>query len=293
MIWTVEWVHDGRRKEIGICPESDTLLAAYAAHLQTTTFKDDHDQRQNPPPKRRRKHGVRGTTGTLAANPNATEDPSKDAPIQTFAALGVDSTASPDCSDGAIRAIPKSSLHFHEIHPDDQDVASLSEPATLFRDIDPTDGVGDGLSSPLRGELQQRRDPFPEQPSQKAFQAVTNQLPPQSLHFYLHAPRLPSPQPVLVPLRHDSTLSANLRNHLVLEFPTIYVLKSPPSKLPDGYITEEAFDKQMQQESFRDSVMAKLTGNEEGEIEQDIEQEDDVDAKKLEEVLKRDLKCIR
>lgn len=286
LIWTVEWIHVNRRREIGICPESDTLSAAYAAHLQTTTLKDDPDQGENLPRKKKRKHGVRGTTGILAISPSATED----APIQDIAVSGADAIASPKSYNGASRDILKTSLH--DIHPDTQDVAPLNQPATLPKDIDPRDGATDSLSLSRRDNFQQQQDPFSEQPSDKAFEAVADQLPTQLLHFYLHAPRLPSPQPVLIPLRHDCTLSANLRNHLVLEFPTIYVLESPPSELPDDYITEEAFDKQMQQESFRDSVMAKLTGNEEGEIDQGVDQEDNVDAKKLEEVLKRDLKCI-
>ena len=286
MIWTVEWIHGDRRREIGICPESDTLSAAYAAHLQTTRLKDDLDQGEKTPRKKRRKLGVQVATGILAANPNATED----APIPKPAVLGADSIASPDSSDGVPRDIPKSSPH--DILADAQDVATLNQPATLSKDTDTTDRVSDGPSLHRRESLQQQGDQFPEQPSEKASEEVADQLPTQTMHFYLHAPRLPSPQPVLIPLRHDSTLTTNLRNHLVLEFPTIYVLESPPSELPEDYITEEAFDKQMQQESFRDSIMAKLTGNEEGEIEQEANQGDDVDAKKLEEVLKRDLKCI-
>ena len=286
MIWTVEWIHDDRRREIGICPESDTLSAAYAAHLQTTTSKDDPDRGEYLTRKKKRKHGVRGTTGIVATSPSAIED----APIQDPAVSGADSVASAKSYNVATRDIPKTSLH--DRHSDAQDVTRSNQPATLPKDIDPTDGATDSLSLSRKENSQQQQDPFSEQPSDKAFEAVADQLPTQSLHFYLHAPRLPSPQPVLIPLRHDSNLSANLRNHLVLEFPTIYVLESPPSELPDDYITEEAFDKQMQQESFRDSVMAKLTGNEEGEIEQDADREDNVDAKKLEEVLKRDLKCM-
>ena len=114
-----------------------------------------------------------------------------------------------------------------------------------------------------------------------------------TLHFYLHAPRLPSPQPVLIPLSSNSTLSECLRNSLVLEFPSIYALQQPSSELPDRFITEDDFGKKMQQEDFQASILAKLTGNEEGEIEEQSKRDEDVDAKKLEEVLIRDLRQFK
>lgn len=115
-----------------------------------------------------------------------------------------------------------------------------------------------------------------------------------TVHFYLHAPRLPSPRPVLIPLSQSDVLSDCLRDRLVLEFPTIYALPESLEILEDQYITEEAFFKQMQENGYGEKIEAKLTGNEEGEINEDSRPEDiGVDEKKLQEVLTRDLKTLQ
>jgi hypothetical protein len=111
-----------------------------------------------------------------------------------------------------------------------------------------------------------------------------------SVHFYLHAPCLPSPRPVLIPLPPEATLTDILRSRLVLEFPTIYVRYDPPEKLGNDYILEEDFSMRMQEKEYREKIEARLTGREEGQVIERLDQlEDTVDERKLEEVLRRDL----
>ena len=188
---------------------------------------------------------------------------------------------------------------------DDPKVAALIEHNNLSSSSEPespnigtslategasTEAIDNGISQDDAG---QQQSSLPKKTNGPSAEAIASERLVHSLHFYLHVPRLPSPQPVLIPLPPDSNLFTCLRNHLILEFPTIYVLPYPTSELPISYLTEEAFDKKMQQESFRESVLARLTGNEEGEIEEPTKQEDDVDAKKIQEVLQRDLKSFQ
>ncbi|RAK75762.1 zinc finger HIT domain-containing protein [Aspergillus fijiensis CBS 313.89] len=56
-------------------------------------------------------------------------------------------------------------------------------------------------------------------------------LPHRNVYFYLHRPRTATKQPVLIPLAPSMTLTAALRGHTVLEFPTIYVLPDSPDAL--------------------------------------------------------------
>ena len=139
--------------------------------------------------------------------------------------------------------------------------------------------------------------------SQTASSAKIVDLPPptnditteaSSPHHYLHAPRLPSMYPVLIPLLPDATLSESLQGRLVLEYPTIYVLADQPEKLPHKYVTEEMFFKKLQEEGYRERLEAKLTGQEEGELVKEVPLENEsVDERKLEEVLDRDLVSLR
>lgn len=113
-------------------------------------------------------------------------------------------------------------------------------------------------------------------------------------YFYLHAPCLPSHRPVLIPLPREATLTNSLRTRLVLEFPTIYVRYDAPDKLGNDYILEEDFSMRMQEKDYRDRIEAILTGKEEGQVLENLDQvEDTVDERKLEEVLRRDLKSLQ
>lgn len=69
--------------------------------------------------------------------------------------------------------------------------------------------------------------------------------------FYLLKPHTPSSQPrVLIPLDSSSTLTAALSSHVVLEYPTIKVLprQATDAPLPDGFILEEDYFRQTQQD---------------------------------------------
>ncbi|KAI9744879.1 MAG: hypothetical protein M1818_001804 [Claussenomyces sp. TS43310] len=62
------------------------------------------------------------------------------------------------------------------------------------------------------------------------------------LHFYLQRPYTPASQPkVLIPLPPLDTLSTLLRGRVLQEFPTIYVLSSPPETLPAEFMLEDHY----------------------------------------------------
>lgn len=67
---------------------------------------------------------------------------------------------------------------------------------------------------------------------------------PSPFHYYLHKPQTTSTLPVLIPLTPTSTLQTCLQTRLVLEYPTIYVLKQAPSELPQDYLLEAEYHKQ-------------------------------------------------
>ena len=65
---------------------------------------------------------------------------------------------------------------------------------------------------------------------------------PEGYHLFLHRPKTPSSFPrVLIPLNLAKSLEKLLRRRLVLEFPTIYVLKVAPEDLPDSFMLEKDY----------------------------------------------------
>jgi hypothetical protein len=63
-------------------------------------------------------------------------------------------------------------------------------------------------------------------------------------HFYLHRPNLPSHTKCVIPIDPDTVIKDVLRDRVLLEFPTIFVLSAPEEKLENSFITEEEFIKQ-------------------------------------------------
>lgn len=64
------------------------------------------------------------------------------------------------------------------------------------------------------------------------------------LHFYLHRPNLPSNVKCLIPLQPDAPVKEVIRNRVLIEFPTIFVLNVSEEHLSTPFVTEENYLKQ-------------------------------------------------
>jgi hypothetical protein len=97
------------------------------------------------------------------------------------------------------------------------------------------------IAIPQEPEVQE--DTSIETNPESPFSSSYNSYPPSSGHyFYLLRPHTPSSeQRVVIPLHPSAPLSALLRNRFVLEFPTIYVLSSSPTLLPEALIREDQY----------------------------------------------------
>ena len=260
--WTIEWIHDDGRPKLGSCSESTPIEDAYATQFRAPRQELDHDE----PPRKRRKEG----DGSRAVfNGPTTIEMSALPPSDT-------SFCSPSQIDLATKKL-----------------ASAAPIDSCFQQkLDRT--------TPSLESSPQELIPAPTQPPSladvKDVHLPTTDTTPiiYSLYYYLHAPRLPSQHPVLIPLLPEASLSESLRGRLVLEFPTIFVLAIEAEKLPDRYITEEMFFKKLQQEGYRDRLEAKLTGQEEGELgDEALVGNDSMDERTLQEVLERDLTSLQ
>jgi hypothetical protein len=92
-------------------------------------------------------------------------------------------------------------------------------------------------------------------------------------HLFLHRPKTPSSFPkVLIPLNLAKPLEKLLRRRLVLEFPTIYVLKFAPEDLPDSFMLERDYLYATRQPPWQDSDTEMHDGSE-SSSEEDTESE--------------------
>lgn len=117
--------------------------------------------------------------------------------------------------------------------------------------------------------------------------------PPPHPYFYLHRPRTRSKLPVLIPISPDKTITETLRDRIVLEFPTIYVLTEAPESMPrekfmldEEYILKEREGLEVLDELSEEGGGEK-SSQEEGEITESGPAQ--WDEKKVLEVLKKDL----
>ena len=294
LLWTVEWIHHGGRRELGICPEFDPLQDAYAAHVRSTRPKEDLTQEDGARPRKRTKHGSESSSTTRNTNIHTKQGCTQQGSVTLSTAMDPDAAAPPEIANETTgEALLGLSSNGIKGQPGEKRLDM--EISDVSGRVSPSHGDLTGRRNPEMPTASKNTDTAESLPSQipKTNSEIVAKLTSSPLNFYLHAPRLPSLQQVLIPLKLDSTLSSCLRNNLVVEFPSIYVLQEDPMHLPNDYITEGDFDRKMQQEGFRESIMAKLSGHEEGEIEERTGEPDDIDTKKIEEVLIRDLRQFK
>lgn len=65
------------------------------------------------------------------------------------------------------------------------------------------------------------------------------------LHYYLHRPLCTGDSRVLLPVSPDTKLADVLAHRTVIEFPTFYMLRQSPERLPEGFVTETQWQAEM------------------------------------------------
>lgn len=123
----------------------------------------------------------------------------------------------------------------------------------------------------------------------------------RGLYFYLHRPRTATKQTVLIPLRPSNTFTASLRDRVVLEFPTVFVLPQSPQDLSQSrkekekevidcqYLLEEDYLRIYGPPPEEESKPREESEEEGAVNESTMTGLPDVDEKKVLEVLQQDL----
>jgi hypothetical protein len=111
-------------------------------------------------------------------------------------------------------------------------------------------------------------------------------------HFYLHRPNLPSDFKCLVPIQPEALVKDAIRDRVLIEFPTIFVLRAPKDRLQRPFITEEVYLHEHGKSPLvivSDAPNGKLVSN---DNDQDFSVRSSIperDEKMIEEVLQNDL----
>jgi hypothetical protein len=110
-----------------------------------------------------------------------------------------------------------------------------------------------------------------------------NQL--SDLNFYLHCPNTPSAIKSLVPINPNATIADVVKERLLLEFPTIFILYDPPEMLPEPFILEADYAKQYGDQA----ALIPSTDKANATTEKQDRAASQIDERRLMEVLRKDL----
>jgi hypothetical protein len=108
---------------------------------------------------------------------------------------------------------------------------------------------------------------------------------PSDFHFYLHCPNTPSAIKSLIPIDPNATIADIIKERLLLEFPTIFILYDPPELLSKPFILEKDYTKQYGDQAS--SIPSVDATNETTELQDQAPSQ--IDEKRLLEVLQKDL----
>jgi hypothetical protein len=143
--------------------------------------------------------------------------------------------------------------------------------------------VGEAFTHTIGGKVLRERKRCEEDALTKAQEEHGDPL--SGLHFYLHSPNTPSAIKSLIPVMTDARIEDIVKDRLLLEFPTIFVLYHPPDKLPKPFILEADYAKHNRDEAPLIAPIDQMTETNEGQGEASSQ----IDEKRLFEVLQKDL----
>ena len=276
--WTVEWVHPDGKRTMDKLWETQRISTAYNDHLR-------HLDTSRPKKKRKPSDRHKDLVASAALDSCSVPIHKSTAGEQLDGSTTTASTGKRKREEDEANAIRNAE----------------SKTSNTLTTTDPADPETLQPSASLPTSSNPPPPPLP----------ATEPPPSAHLAFHLHHPSLPSKHPVLIPLPPDAKLATSLTNRIVLEFPTIYVLRNNSNNennradgtLPEGYVSEEDFfaaamkkEKGLIKEvvvAGEDSAVGRLGSRNVGEEGKARGLEDgEVDEGRLLEVLGRDLKGV-
>ncbi|KZF19436.1 hypothetical protein L228DRAFT_285854 [Xylona heveae TC161] len=244
--WTVEWFHPDGRRELSGCLETWPLCEGYSRILEKDSAgkkrkRETDDEAARPTPKDAILENASAgqeltrTGEDETSNPAETQNPENAEPIQS-STQPTPAPHDPEVTDSQnlessnptepppTPSVPSENANSTSAPPTNPPQSPQDQQATDTPTSDPpaphSEQNQDSTSSPQ------------ESNETKHIQEIPN------IHMYLLRPHTASSSKVLIPVAQSSSLAECLRERVVLEYPTFYILLSPPPSLPDGFILE-------------------------------------------------------
>ena len=143
--------------------------------------------------------------------------------------------------------------------------------------------VGEAFTHTVGGKVLRKRKRDEEEAVGKTQQEKHDPF--SGIYFYLHCPNTPSTIKSLIPITPDARIEGIVKERLLLEFPTIFILYDLPETLAKPFILEVDHAKQ-----YSDQAATTLPID---EMRETIKEQDQgpsrIDEKRLLEVLQKDL----
>ncbi|KAF2274538.1 uncharacterized protein EI97DRAFT_402100 [Westerdykella ornata] len=285
IIWTVEWIFPDKTRSVREVPETQPLVQVYQYLF-------------NPRREKKRKLDVGDQNQTSA---QTTTGPETDAngDVKRQRALASKEIEGRCPEDTVSLAMSRDEEIVPEASPakpdDDTPDIPAAEITTNSGDPNATEPSASTTASLEQGPSSQLSQT--QQPQQPQRQETATDSDSPSLYFFLHRPLSRHPNPVLIPLDPSLSLSTLLQGRTILEFPTIYVFStaSPPAgefMLEEEYLTKDAGEEKELVKvlgAVKGQVGVGDGGVDDGSGMPGLTGEEEVDEKKILDVLKRDL----
>lgn len=238
--WTTEWVDVDGTKCIVEAFEEMTLTEAYEAMLLEREREsrkrkrgDEDGLARDVKDHEQKKAMVVETSGKVTDNEETKTHLEKEEPQQEEPKVEPQTPV----EDAPVEAEPSP---LQRVKQTSSDTTGLLDKASATASQSPTEEAVSHSEAELPSQDQQQ--PNGSTTSKTSINPIS---PP---YFYLLKPHTPSTSRVLIPVAPTDTLTASLRNHVVLEYPTFYVLDQPADALPEGFQTEHEWQRRTKEE---------------------------------------------
>lgn len=261
IVWTVEWIDVDGTKRLCEVDATASISEAYKLMLSEKERESKKRKRGEEPSERASAvTKVYGTSATKAEQvktdvPAATNTPAGGAEIREQV---------PSVEPASEEVEPKPTASSQQPLPPDQTAGTdrseeTSTPATPDAAVQSASETSTTAQDKRSLIIQRMQE---EKSRQAALRASKPSPPPRTTpYFYLSKPHIPNTSRVLIPLSDSESLTASLKNQVVLEFPTLYALMEAPEKLSEGFLTEENYLKLRKEEDAElEGMMSAVSG---------------------------------